>query len=779
MKVFLSYGHDSNTPLIEAIRNYLLYDENGNPRHEVWIDISKIKAGSDWRREITDGIINSDVVLAGLSKHSTRNPGVCRDEISISIGIKGGNIKTILLEPSEEVAVPAMISHIQWLDMSDWKDHIDEGFNSPYFQEKFKQILSMIEAPESQQFHGEIRTLSECMMPISSFARIRSLIENEMYGREWLYTKIEEWDKEPKQKIFWIVAGPGFGKSTFAANLSQRYNARIPAVQFVEWDKRDHTDPCCILRNLSFQLAVRFSEYRAYILQLPQVRNKRLFTMSESEIFELLFCESAWMKIDGQEENVWILIDGLDEANDNGQNRIVQTIARHIDKTPHWLRFILTSREDSKVMSPLSSFHPQIFDMEEYVKQQNNDDMRLYICSKLDFLHPSEEQINALLLKSQGVFLYLSLCIDEILNRKYSLDNLEEIPNGLYGYYYDFFLRQYGSDIEKYNRDIAPIFGLIITSPFEMDIPLFRFILDIPKNKFYESIRAVEHVCRVVREKNVNGSITEKIVFFHNSVQNWLTDYRSAGIFFVEKANNTDMLKNGYLKWLVTDDRDVALSNIDEEYHFYGLSQIIESKDAILDQAGIDQLNAILCSMGHDHGGNPALGTFTEMQTHNRKVMLDYCKMLLDTDNEESFRLLLNRFFECIKNNFIQIGLIDEKTKMVRYDNLDFTKEMVSFFRIYDAILCTGSVGYLCRELFADKYVVSRKTYEIIENMLNLLAYYNHRIMDVFFDYPEDSSELNDMADFTERELHKCLNSIRQNRRKKWSLYDGIKKLFR
>ena len=56
--------------------------------------------------------MSSDVVLAGLSKHSTRNPGVCRDEINISIGVKGGNIKTILLEPVDVVAPPAMLSHI-------------------------------------------------------------------------------------------------------------------------------------------------------------------------------------------------------------------------------------------------------------------------------------------------------------------------------------------------------------------------------------------------------------------------------------------------------------------------------------------------------------------------------------------------------------------------------------------------------------------------------------------------------------------------------------------
>ena len=46
MKTFLSYGHDSNAPLIEKIKEYLSNDAEGNLKHEVWIDMSRIKAVS-------------------------------------------------------------------------------------------------------------------------------------------------------------------------------------------------------------------------------------------------------------------------------------------------------------------------------------------------------------------------------------------------------------------------------------------------------------------------------------------------------------------------------------------------------------------------------------------------------------------------------------------------------------------------------------------------------------------------------------------------------------
>ena len=54
-------------------------------------------------------------------ERAMRDPGVCLDEIAIAIGVKGGNIKIILVESEQEVRPPATVGHIQWLDMHDWK----------------------------------------------------------------------------------------------------------------------------------------------------------------------------------------------------------------------------------------------------------------------------------------------------------------------------------------------------------------------------------------------------------------------------------------------------------------------------------------------------------------------------------------------------------------------------------------------------------------------------------------------------------------------------------
>jgi hypothetical protein len=107
LRIFLSYGHDGNEELVRLIRADL--EARG---HDVWFDKNDIKFGDDWRRAILDGIDRSNQVLSFLSKHSTRDPGVCLDEIAIAIGVKGGNIQTVLVESEPEVKPPPSISHL-------------------------------------------------------------------------------------------------------------------------------------------------------------------------------------------------------------------------------------------------------------------------------------------------------------------------------------------------------------------------------------------------------------------------------------------------------------------------------------------------------------------------------------------------------------------------------------------------------------------------------------------------------------------------------------------
>ena len=96
LRIFLSYGHDNNDELVRRIKADL--EKRG---HDVWFDQTEINA--DWRRSITEEIAGSDNFFSFLSKHSTRDRGVCRDEIAIAIGVKGGNNQIILVASEQDL----------------------------------------------------------------------------------------------------------------------------------------------------------------------------------------------------------------------------------------------------------------------------------------------------------------------------------------------------------------------------------------------------------------------------------------------------------------------------------------------------------------------------------------------------------------------------------------------------------------------------------------------------------------------------------------------------
>ena len=207
LRIFLSYGHDTNEDLVRRI-----YADLKKRGHDVWFDKNEIKFGDEWRHAITDGILQSNRVLSFLSKHSTRDPGVCLDEIAIAIGAKGGNIQTILVESEREVKLPPSISHLQWLDMHDWKERRAAGEAAwvPWYQAKLAEIVAVVESDESRRFAGEIKTLEELLKPTASDfaadARIRKLLEKKLVGRTWLFEAVNNWRMKFRRvsRLFWI-----------------------------------------------------------------------------------------------------------------------------------------------------------------------------------------------------------------------------------------------------------------------------------------------------------------------------------------------------------------------------------------------------------------------------------------------------------------------------------------------------------------------------------------------------------------------------------------------
>ena len=533
MRIFLSYGHDSNEELVLRIKANL--EKRG---HDVWFDKSEIRFGDDWRREITDGIINSNRVLSFLSKYSTRDPGVCLDELAIAIGVKGGNIQTILVESEADVKPPPSIGHIQWLDMHDWKERraVDEVVWEKWYQEKLDQIIRVIESDESRRFAGEIRVLEELLKPISSDSRMAELLRKPLVGRTWLFETLDRWrNTDHASRLFWIMGAPGVGKSAFAAHLAHYGRDKVIAVQFCEYDKPDHHDARRIVRTLAFQIATRLPDYRKLLLLLPEITD--LDRKNPAELFDYLLANPLKLSIRGGRERYLIVIDALDEAGEAGRNPLVEILALNAPRLPDWISLVATSRPESAVVGPLQGLNPFVLDTES---DKNRDDIRDYLhnelAAPLQGRRDADSLVEQILEKSEGVFLYAERFCDDVRQSHLSLDNPAQFPQGLGGIFYQYFQRQF-PDEEKYLAVDEPAIGTIIAAREPLPVQILQKIFGWNEVQFGKWHRPVTSLFPLIPEPD-----KEVIKPYHKSVADWFLHGNKAAEYRVNFSEGNHRL---------------------------------------------------------------------------------------------------------------------------------------------------------------------------------------------------------------------------------------------
>ncbi len=295
--------------------------------------------------------------LAFLSRHAVREGGVCLDEIALAMGMRHGNLATILVEPENEVQAPVSVSHIQWLDMSDWAAQDDA-----WYQEKLRAILDLLADPETHRFRGEIEQLEQLLHPITQAADIPPLIDG-FVGREWVVKAVEDWRcSAPQRRVFWLTGGPGAGKSAFTAWMTHYQRGNVVCLNLCKWNDEDRSDPRRVLRTLAFLLATRHRDYRRRLLdrfRLHDPTGEELKNKGAAAMFHWLLAEPLQL-IDGgrRRDRCVVVIDALDETLRDGVSELTDLLADLAPKLPHWIAVLLTSRPDFPIAASLSHIAP-------------------------------------------------------------------------------------------------------------------------------------------------------------------------------------------------------------------------------------------------------------------------------------------------------------------------------------------------------------------------------------------------------------------------------------
>jgi tetratricopeptide (TPR) repeat protein len=527
MKVFLSYGHDHNAPLVAQITRDLQA-----AGHVVWIDTAEIKAGDQWRRSIVDGLSDTDWTLGFLSRHSTRQPGVCLDELAIALHVKGGTIATILLEAEKEVGPPISMSHIQWLDMHDWAARQAAG-DAAWYQGKIAEILALLASPTTQHFAGEIENLDRLLKPITQEADI-GLLADGFVGRQWLRDRLETWRRvELQSRLFWLTGAPGSGKSAFAAWLAHYGKVSVLGLNLCRYNVEDRRDPGRVLRTIAFQIATRLPDYRRLLLdrllrQDPD--GNELARKSPAALFDWLLAEPLRFGIDGgrTDDRYLVVIDALDETIRDGRSELAEVLAESVPKLPSWISLLVTSRPELPIVRQFSGFQPQTIDAGA---PENLDDLRRFtrdwLASRLQGQAETDALVEQVVAASAGNFLYLRKLREAVDAGFLPLSDTQALPRGLVGLYERWFRRQF-SDVAAFER-LVPLLEVLIAAQQAVPEVWLARIFGWSKR---EQARMLEQLGSLFERR------PEGVTAFHKSLRDWLVDEQSAGADFVIDAES-------------------------------------------------------------------------------------------------------------------------------------------------------------------------------------------------------------------------------------------------
>ena len=527
MRLFISYGHKES----EICRR--IYQALKDRGHDPWFDERRICFGNDWRERIANGIEKSGSVVACLSQYSMREKGVCLDELAISVGVKGGNIVSILLE---DVNPPASVSHKQWLDMRGWREKLDSGEDvfQPWFDAKMAELYAVLESKENREFSGQITELKKRLTVYYSTSRQEKLLRNAFIGREWVDAAVSRWlqdDSAPRTCL--LTGAPGVGKSAYAAHFTH-YNGSVAASLFCSSDMDTFNDPRTVIQTLAYLMACRLPAYRqSLMLHLPEDR-AAVQSLSEKELFEQLISKPLSLCVDGNHERMILLLDGFDECGSPENNVLAKTLYEYTDSLPDWLRILIVARD----IPAISVYTKGAYRIEIGSESKDNlQDIRDYYRFELESRFGDDPQwadaLERMTARSQGIFLYAQMLTD-LLRSRGTLGAVEEYPDGLDAVFTSWF-NWFFSDFRSFWR---PAISCILGAPEPLPAETLRRVMHWGENELADFRARLKVLLRV--EKNEFDE--ETLVFDHAFVREWLTRGAGENVYFCSPKDGAQKL---------------------------------------------------------------------------------------------------------------------------------------------------------------------------------------------------------------------------------------------
>ena len=378
---------------------------------------------------------------------------------------------------------------------------------------------------------------------------LRNLVKSEFRGdieyyvqrfqagtREWVFDRVQNWldDRSSQNRVMVITGNAGMGKSVISAVICKRMQetGRLSGSHFCQCNNVRYCKPQLMIQSLACQLSYVLPEFKqALVEQLSRNLGTDLNNMGVEELFALIFKEPL-SAVGDPGRNMLMVIDGLDESEYQGRNKLLDVIADQFCKLPSWIRFVVTTRPALNIAEKLKHLKPVEIKSND---EQNLEDVRVFCLKRLELVVKLEnvgEFVQKLVSKSEGLMLYahfLLLSIAENASILHEGDLVDSLPSGISSVYHSYFKRlerELLEELDVKEEHFLNLLSAITASREPLPVGFVSKVLVQSTN----SPLTRRKVLRILDSVSVLLPIRDEcLTVIHKSVQDWLTDISSYG----------------------------------------------------------------------------------------------------------------------------------------------------------------------------------------------------------------------------------------------------------
>ena len=365
--------------------------------------------------------------------------------------------------------------------------------------------------------------------------------------RKWLLKKLNDWflGRKNESSILVLKAGPGFGKSVFAAKLCEDFknNGKLAACHFCDFSDSNLRNPMMMLQSLASQMCENIHGFEEKLLD--QLKRPHEVSSLKDAFGVYLQNPLDELEID-EREPLLIVIDGLDESAADDKNDIVNLIGNYFLDLPDCVKVLVTTRPEIS-LARLNGI-PEI---DIGIKDANNNsDLSMYLRYSLPGIGHRNENCDSAVLKRlvatcEGSFLYAFHVQCELKKHdNFKKMKFEEIvnvvPKGLDSVYQTYFQRLEDElKALRENVDVMKLLELFVAAKGPLPLTFVSRTLGLAPD------------CRetktIIQKVNVAVSCLlyvsdDLVTVFHKSVIDWLLSKGYQDHPYAVKISNGDKL---------------------------------------------------------------------------------------------------------------------------------------------------------------------------------------------------------------------------------------------